>query len=113
MPDHFPIFAACTSYAHSRRRYIRYTSSPLAHKRAALPNDRSHEPADVLTDAVLAWRMLLPGGMLILDDYMWHDVVAADQIKCPKPAIDAFLSVFGAQLNVLELNYQCIVQKVT
>ena len=74
--------------------------------------DGSHEPADVLTDAVLAWRLLLPGGLLILDDYMWHDVIAADKLKCPKPGIDAFLSVFGQELIVLELRYQCVVQKV-
>ena len=61
---------------------------------------------------MLAWRLLRRGGLLILDDYMWHDVIVADQAKCPKPAIDAFLSVFGAQLIVLELKYQCIVQKV-
>ena len=74
--------------------------------------DGSHEPADVLTDAVLAWRLLLTGGLLILDDYKWHEIIDADSIKCPKPAIDAFLSVFEAQLIVLELDYQCIVQKM-
>jgi predicted O-methyltransferase YrrM len=30
--------------------------------------DGSHFPADVLEDAVLSWRLLKPGGMLIFDD---------------------------------------------
>lgn len=74
--------------------------------------DGSHEPIDVLTDAVLAWRLLLVGGILILDDYMWHNIIDADSKKCPKPAIDAFLEIFGDKLIVLELKYQCIVQKI-
>ena len=74
--------------------------------------DGSHEPIDVLTDAVLAWQLLLVGGILILDDYMWHNIIGADSNKCPKPAIDAFLEIFGDKFIVLELKYQCIVQKI-
>lgn len=33
--------------------------------------DGSHQVADVLTDAVLAWKLLKPGGLLIFDDYLW------------------------------------------
>ena len=73
--------------------------------------DGSHLPADVLTDAVLAWRLLRSGGILILDDARWHEVTGKEPSECPAAAIDAFLNVFGNQLLVLEQGYQCIVQK--
>jgi len=33
--------------------------------------DGSHEPCDVLADAVLAFLVCRPGGLLIFDDYRW------------------------------------------
>jgi hypothetical protein len=34
--------------------------------------DGSHEAADVLSDAILAWPLLQTGGLLGFDDYDWH-----------------------------------------
>ena len=33
--------------------------------------DGSHFPADVYSDAVLIWSMMVPGGVVIFDDYNW------------------------------------------
>ena len=33
--------------------------------------DGSHATSDVLEDAVLSYRLLKPGGLLIFDDYHW------------------------------------------
>jgi predicted O-methyltransferase YrrM len=34
--------------------------------------DGSHQAKDVLTDAVLCWRILRPNGIIIFDDYEWN-----------------------------------------
>lgn len=75
--------------------------------------DGSHYPQDVLTDAVMAWKLLNEGGIMILDDYEWHQVTRVPVEQTPKKAIDAFLHVFVEELHVLVLGYQCIVQKHT
>ena len=74
--------------------------------------DGCHEPAAVLSDACQAWTLLKTGGILIFDDYEWHVVTQRPARTCPQPAIDAFVEIFGTQLIVLDLGYQCIVQKV-
>ena len=80
--------------------------------------DGSHYPQDVLTDAVMAWKLLNEGGIMILDgalistavlnccikklfassscvaDYEWHQVTQVPVDQTPKKAIDAFLHVF-------------------
>lgn len=53
--------------------------------------DGSHQAADVLTDAVLSWKLLKPGGLLIFDDYLWP--INQDRpLMNPKMAIDAFVN---------------------
>jgi len=69
--------------------------------------DGSHLPKDVLTDAVLSWWLLKKGGILIFDDYLYKDGAAA-----PEAAIDAFLSFFKDELNILHKDeLQVIVKK--
>ena len=64
--------------------------------------DGSHVAADVLCDAVLAFRLLRSGGVMCFDDYLWKDE-AADPINCPKIAIDAFTLIYCKQLEVMAL----------
>lgn len=47
--------------------------------------DGSHQATDVLADAVLAFRLLRTGGMMIFDDYYWHEEPAGKQdlSTCP------------------------------
>jgi SAM-dependent methyltransferase len=77
--------------------------------------DGSHGKSDVLEDAVLSWRLLKAGGILIFDDYRWFGLDAADADADPtefaKPAIDAFLQCFEGQYDVLHNSYQMIVKK--
>ena len=65
--------------------------------------DGSHVAADVLCDAVLAFRLLRSGGVMCFDDYLWKDGSPADPINCPKVAIDAFTLIYGKQLEVMAL----------
>jgi hypothetical protein len=70
--------------------------------------DGSHSADDVLEDAVLSFRLLKKGSLLIFDDYQWHNPVVEDT---PKPAIDAFYSVFGKHFEVLHNGYQVVLKK--
>jgi SAM-dependent methyltransferase len=58
--------------------------------------DGSHRARDVLEDAVLAWRLLKPSGVLIFDDFNWtfNDDKDLTSLNCPRPGISAFCTVF-------------------
>jgi len=72
--------------------------------------DGSHQASDVLEDAVLAFPLLKEGGIMIFDDYTWG--VGMGYYEIPMPGIDAFVSVYGDQLKVLEKNAQVIIMKL-
>jgi hypothetical protein len=72
--------------------------------------DGSHLAGDTLEDAVLAFRLLKKGGIMIFDDYTWG--VGMGFYDIPRTGIDAFLLVFGNQLSVLERNSQAVIRKM-
>ncbi|HEY2919629.1 MAG TPA: class I SAM-dependent methyltransferase [Candidatus Binatia bacterium] len=56
--------------------------------------DGSHVAKDVLVDAVLAWELLKPGGVVIFDDYAGAGFGSRfGRHKTPKLSINAFLDV--------------------
>jgi predicted O-methyltransferase YrrM len=65
--------------------------------------DGSHMADDVLTDAVFAFQLLRPGGVMILDDYLWRDkdTGGRDILYAPKAAIDAFTNIFFKKISVM------------
>lgn len=65
--------------------------------------DGSHQAQDVLADAVLGFRLLRKGGLLIFDDYLWSEDLPGglDPLRTPKPAIDAFVNLNARHLRVL------------
>jgi predicted O-methyltransferase YrrM len=72
--------------------------------------DGNHHSRHVLEDAVLAFALLKPKGILIFDDYTNskdHDN------RCPKPAIDAFLNAYANEIKVIYSKWQVIVEKRT
>ena len=72
--------------------------------------DGSHTRDDVLLDSVLAWRLLAPDGICIWDDYTWglRDRAPAER---PREAIDAFLDLHSAELQILHTGSQIIAEK--
>lgn len=72
--------------------------------------DGSHYAADVLADAVLAWDMLFPGGLLVFDDYKWGR--GAPEWQTPGMAVDAFIACFRRELKIRWADYQVAVQKL-
>ena len=82
--------------------------------------DGSHAVNDVLEDAVLSFRLLKPGGILIFDDYRWVGALGAGAgtkdmpLDFPKIAIDRFVQCFDKDLEVIhhtEASNQLILRK--
>jgi len=71
--------------------------------------DGSHIAKDVLTDATMAWPLLVQGGIMVFDDYLWGD--ARDILHRPKPAIDAFVNIFSEEIEMIHMGYQLIIRK--
>lgn len=63
--------------------------------------DGSHMAADVLMDAVLAFKLTRPGGLIAFDD--WHWKPDEPQFKnptfTPKMAIDSFVSIYWDKIS--------------
>ena len=72
--------------------------------------DGSHIAKDTLTDAVLSWQLLKPGGILIFDDYLWRPNESSD--TTPHIAIDAFMTAFRDEFEVVLYGYQVALRKV-
>ena len=61
--------------------------------------DGSHAAEDVMADVVLSWGLLKVGGMMIFDDFRWHE----DWPFFLRPAfsINAFLSAYDKEIEVV------------
>ena len=77
--------------------------------------DGSHAKADVLEDAVLSWRLLKKGGLLIFDDYQYIGTFdhwdMGNAYDFPKAGIDAFAQCFVDKFEVVHNDYQFIVRR--
>ncbi len=73
--------------------------------------DGSHTACDVLTDAVLAWRLAGDDAVIIFDDYNWPKYLDQPWLR-PQMAIDAFLQCFTGWYKVLEVGYQVAIRKL-
>ena len=72
--------------------------------------DGDHKASSVLEDSILSFPLLKKGGIMIFDDYLWFEM--KKYIDNPKPAIDAFLEIYGDKINVMYKNYQVIIEKL-
>jgi predicted O-methyltransferase YrrM len=78
--------------------------------------DGSHQAPDVLCDAVLGFRLLRAGGVMVFDDYLWAESLpyGVDPIRCPKPAVDAFTTLYARKIRILrEPLYQLYIEKIS
>lgn len=78
----------------------------LPEKFAFIYIDADHQTHNVLLDACRAWGSLVPGGVMILDDYQWRELP-----NPPGPAIDAFLECMKGQYKLLHKANQVIIEK--
>ncbi|MEG4988055.1 tetratricopeptide repeat protein [Microcoleus sp. BR0-C5] len=72
--------------------------------------DGCHKPTSALQDAILSWRLVKVGGLMIFDDYEFTFPDSPEQDT--KIGIDVFLEMFGSQLEVVHKGYQLIVKKI-
>jgi len=72
--------------------------------------DGSHHVLDVMIDAVLAWRLLAPSGLMIFDDY-WYHVQHGEESFRPRRAVDAFIGMIGRELAVVDVAGQVFVRR--
>lgn len=72
--------------------------------------DGSHVAKDVMSDIVLAWELLKPGGILIADDYLWDHY--KEPRLTPKPALDGFLESYKGSYEILLKGYQVHLKKI-
>ena len=72
--------------------------------------DAAHDAMNVLRDAVLAFDLLKPAGVMIFDDYEW--TVMPNPLDCPKIGVDAFVSAYAKQVEVIGMGWQLAVRKV-
>lgn len=71
--------------------------------------DGSHQAPDVLADAVMGWKLLREGGVMVFDDYLWGN--PKNPLHRPKPAIDAFTEIHAGELSFIHLGYQLVIKK--
>jgi predicted O-methyltransferase YrrM len=78
--------------------------------------DGSHQAPDVLCDAVLSFKLLKVSGVIAFDDYLWHEKLPSgkDLLRCPKPAIDAFVNINFKNVHVIQAPlYQLYIRKIS
>ena len=74
--------------------------------------DGSHFAKDVLVDAVLAWDLLKPGGIMIFDDYNQAGLRSWLVVnETAKIALNAFVKVFGPYIEIIHKDIQLAVKK--
>lgn len=72
--------------------------------------DGCHLADHVRQDAILSWRLLKPGGLLIFDDYQWIDLAHPGQETYR--GIDAFLELAKHHAAIVHQGYQMIIRKL-
>ena len=71
--------------------------------------DGDHRAAGALQDIVISWPLLKRGGIMIMDDYAWNGF---PDNKNACIAMDAFLSCFEGEYELLLKEYQICVRKL-
>jgi FkbM family methyltransferase len=70
-----------------------------------------HSAQGVLTDARLVWPHVVPGGLVLFDDYTWAPA-GLDASQCPKQGIDQWLLENSHEAHVLHVGEQVLVRKL-
>jgi predicted O-methyltransferase YrrM len=82
----------------------------LEHERFSIVYiDGNHRACHVLLDAILAWPLLESGGLMMFDDYLWESHRPSSER--PKLAIDIFVELYGANIEILFKGYMAIIRK--
>jgi predicted O-methyltransferase YrrM len=72
--------------------------------------DGSHIAKHVMEDAILSWKLLKVGGIMIFDDYGWGHTESVE--NQPKTGIDAFLMGYQKHYQLLGHGWQVFIKKI-
>jgi len=117
--NHQPLFRPNIQQAQAEKR-TEFKRGPSRETLRTLPVasydfiyvDGGHSTTEVLEDAVQSFPLAKPGAIIAFDDYLWNDP-NHNQHGVPKPAIDAFLTLYSRKLEILESSYQVWVRKLS
>jgi len=74
--------------------------------------DGSHKCLDVHLDLFLSWKLLRKGGILAIDDYMYHwDKVKEQPYEYPFEAVNDFLKKYEEEYSILSKDYRVFLEK--
>lgn len=74
--------------------------------------DGSHTSWDALTDIVMSYQLLKPGGIMLIDDYLGGQPHTNNLELSPKTAVDAFLFIYSRFVKILHSGYQMHIMKL-
>lgn len=77
--------------------------------------DGDHDALPVLTDCVLAWQLLKPGGIMAMDDWdrSWKDTRRHGRRPGAKQGVEGFLTcIFGQYEKVFEASNQICIRRL-
>lgn len=72
--------------------------------------DGNHTSPFVLTDAIMTWYLLKPGGLMIFDDYLGGDDL--ESRLYPGLAVDSFIKVFADYTEVVWDGWRKAIRKI-
>lgn len=72
--------------------------------------DGHHFAPYVITDAIMSTWLLNKGGLMVMDDYLWGKGQLPVSRR-PKEAIDAFLTLFEEEVDLVQLGNQIAIRK--
>lgn len=72
--------------------------------------DGNHTSPFVLTDAIMTWYLLKPGGLMIFDDYLGGDDL--ESRLYPGLAVDSFMKVFADYTEVVWDGWRKAIRKI-
>jgi predicted O-methyltransferase YrrM len=74
--------------------------------------DGSHRCLDVYLDLFLAWQLLRKGGVMAIDDYMYHvDKVREHPYEYPYEAVNQFLKDNDGKYTLIDKDYRVFLEK--
>jgi predicted O-methyltransferase YrrM len=74
--------------------------------------DGSHLCLDVFLDLFLAWKLLRKGGVIAIDDYMYHvDKIREQPYEYPYEAVNKFLKDIDGEYKMIDMDYRVFLEK--
>ena len=72
--------------------------------------DGSHLSFDCYSDLILSWEILVKGGLMAIDDYLYND--KGPVINSPFEGVNHFLKKYEGKYNLLHKGYRVFLEKL-